>query len=1361
MKKSITKLITSMAAAILFATACHAQFTDVKDGDWFKPYVDYASDKELVNGVADGVFSPNSSFTVAQCITIAARIHSSQFKEQIPAAATEVWYDSYKQYCIDNGIITEGQFDSFDRNITREEAVLVLIKAVKSDSLSAINEVHGICDVAHDDDSLDEILTFYNAGILGGSDSVGSFLPDSDIKRSEVCAILCRLVNPDMRIKVELPYVGQPRYLIDDVIMKGKWGLQSGWNYDNKYELDNITGINSFVIGANANQKTNLNRPINPVSKGVVRFDTNITFNFSNDGTYVALENEKRQPVIKVHAQNNLFSITSGDYKLETDITVCSMDSLTHTFIFRVDFTDNTAHVTIDNKDFRDIPVAKGSVISRLSLGHDGSGSGMLTLESARCTADYRLNENFLANSVNEGLIPYGDWVTNADVTLRKILSERNADVYSAKMTGPSTASHAFEKIGGKFCFETNLLIPEASGNRSVSLTSGTSDIFTVRFKNGTYYIGDKALRTVTPNVWTSLRVEADCISKTAFIRINGKDCGTVPFNAEAIDGVKFNNSSGVMWFDDVKVYQTFDHDDYPAPPVPANDDSYNIGVNVCNLWRNGHCDEGYNAVAPFEELYPLIGLADEGLPEVADWEIKQMAEHGIDFQHVCWYCPQADIQAPIKGNSMPQIALNEGYLNAKYSDYVKFCIMWENANVAVKSLQQFKDYIWPYFKEYYFSDPRYYTIDNKPLMTIWTYSKLITAFGSDEGAKEALDFMREDIKTLGYDGMIIWLGGGGTQEQGKAIGADAVYPYNYGTSGESGEYQIDVMNQKLKNIDTLYYVPGVSVGFNAIGRHDRRTGMISDKEHEEVCNYIKNTYLPAVKDGSWHDNTIIVSTWNEYTEGTYVSPNQRNGFEYIDNIRDYFTNAHKEHEDIIPSDKVKDRLRNIYADGFSPLRLFRLEKDDRDIAEELKKNGVPVIKWDFSKEEDRNQWRASHGVDKFEKTSVSIKGITEKSDFGVMLNISDEMELNINNTGAYYLHVRMKTSAGSTAELFFRNVGSTTFTAKQAVSWNCKKSDDYVDYYVDLSTNVLWSGTISNVRFDPMTICGEFDIQLIEFLALPEADGKEIFFDSNRRTFDFPPVYNEQLDDWMVTVNPRLGFFTMSHCCYEYNIDKGEIYVQSLYGDLRMTIGDSKCIVNGKEADLGVALTLRDGLPYVPIKKYMTLLGYTYTEKGNVLTFDTLNDDLRKTVTERKIGAWEFNDFSNTGSWQCQNCTGYVTNGSYVLKTTSNDPAIFCKNLAIDINKNGFTKITVGISYQCERPEIIPQVFFVAGAVSQFCEEASVKLPVRSGTSDGKFVEFEFDMTQNKFWNGLLTQLRFDPFYGNGNYSVDYIRLS
>ena len=47
------------------------------------------------------------------------------------------------------------------------------------------------------------IYEFYRAGILTGA-AGGAFMPDSLITRSEVCAVLARILNPDNRVSFTL-----------------------------------------------------------------------------------------------------------------------------------------------------------------------------------------------------------------------------------------------------------------------------------------------------------------------------------------------------------------------------------------------------------------------------------------------------------------------------------------------------------------------------------------------------------------------------------------------------------------------------------------------------------------------------------------------------------------------------------------------------------------------------------------------------------------------------------------------------------------------------------------------------------------------------------------------------------------------------------------------------------------------------------------------------------------------------------------------------------------------------------------------------------------------------------------------------
>ena len=50
----------------------------------------------------------------------------------------------------------------------------------------------------------EEICTFYRAGVLAGNDEVGTFAPNSNIKRSEVAVILIRMYDADARLSVTL-----------------------------------------------------------------------------------------------------------------------------------------------------------------------------------------------------------------------------------------------------------------------------------------------------------------------------------------------------------------------------------------------------------------------------------------------------------------------------------------------------------------------------------------------------------------------------------------------------------------------------------------------------------------------------------------------------------------------------------------------------------------------------------------------------------------------------------------------------------------------------------------------------------------------------------------------------------------------------------------------------------------------------------------------------------------------------------------------------------------------------------------------------------------------------------------------------
>lgn len=180
-------------------------FTDVMTDDWFYNEVNTAYELGLVNGKTTTVYEPGSSLTIGEAITLAARIHQiyHEGSTNLTGSGAE-WYLPYVDYALENGLIAQG-YSNYSAAITRQEFVHILYCAMPADTYTAINTVKdgAIPDVKTTDTYASEIYTFYRAGILTGDENF-KFNAMTNIKRSEVAAILCRMFDTDMRKPVTL-----------------------------------------------------------------------------------------------------------------------------------------------------------------------------------------------------------------------------------------------------------------------------------------------------------------------------------------------------------------------------------------------------------------------------------------------------------------------------------------------------------------------------------------------------------------------------------------------------------------------------------------------------------------------------------------------------------------------------------------------------------------------------------------------------------------------------------------------------------------------------------------------------------------------------------------------------------------------------------------------------------------------------------------------------------------------------------------------------------------------------------------------------------------------------------------------------
>ena len=178
------------------------QFTDVSPDAWYAGSVRSAYELGLMTGTGEDRFSPDGAVTLAQAVTMAARLHcifytgTESFRQ-----GGSPWYAVYVDYAREAGILTE-DYPDYGAQATRGQFARLFARALPAAALEEINPVAdgAIRDVGADHGNAPEIYLLYRAGVLTGSD--GAFRPSDSIQRAEAAAIVTRMAVPDQRVKL-------------------------------------------------------------------------------------------------------------------------------------------------------------------------------------------------------------------------------------------------------------------------------------------------------------------------------------------------------------------------------------------------------------------------------------------------------------------------------------------------------------------------------------------------------------------------------------------------------------------------------------------------------------------------------------------------------------------------------------------------------------------------------------------------------------------------------------------------------------------------------------------------------------------------------------------------------------------------------------------------------------------------------------------------------------------------------------------------------------------------------------------------------------------------------------------------------
>ncbi len=179
------------------------KFVDVSASDWFYADVAKSYNLGLMNGKSETEFVPEGTVTLAEAITVAARMNAIYNGKTIPAAAAgEMWYTPYVTYATSNNVVTAGQYADYNALATRTDVANMFVRALPATWYEAINMFVSIPDVPNTDASYNSIVKLYNAGIITGIDEAYNFAPAANIKRSEMSAIINRVAIKESRQRV-------------------------------------------------------------------------------------------------------------------------------------------------------------------------------------------------------------------------------------------------------------------------------------------------------------------------------------------------------------------------------------------------------------------------------------------------------------------------------------------------------------------------------------------------------------------------------------------------------------------------------------------------------------------------------------------------------------------------------------------------------------------------------------------------------------------------------------------------------------------------------------------------------------------------------------------------------------------------------------------------------------------------------------------------------------------------------------------------------------------------------------------------------------------------------------------------------
>ena len=315
----------------------------------------------------------------------------------------------------------------------------------------------------------------------------------------------------------------------------------------------------------------------------------------------------------------------------------------------------------------------------------------------------------------------------------------------------------------------------------------------------------------------------------------------------------------------------------------------------------------------------PLWGYINEADPSVMEMEIDQATRHGINVFIFDWYW--------FDGRPFMETTLTNGFLRAPNRDKMKFYLMWANHDVVntwdtrISRLPE-QNVIWrgavdrqEFEKvcrrniELFFSQPEYYKIDGKPVFMIYDVKNFIDGLGGIREAADAVKWFRREVKKAGFPGLDLQFTMWGPNlnysgfDAGKTDKPEDAFVTQLGFTSSS-HYQFchftnvnddynNIMGRvreewsKIDSTFSIPYYPHVSIGWDNSPRITH-SAVVRDNTPENFARALRDArdYADRHPDQA---PLITINSWNEWTETSYLQPDNVYGYGYLEAVKKVF----------------------------------------------------------------------------------------------------------------------------------------------------------------------------------------------------------------------------------------------------------------------------------------------------------------------------------------------------------------------------------------------------------------------------------------------------------------------------------------